>query len=328
MESTSLLLGMELTGHCNLRCGHCLRDDRESIREFDVDLFRKIVSQSGALGNPFFAFGGGEPTLHSVFESFVEILAEHGRQCRLVTNGTNFSQLLSFLLTHKRTMTEISVSLDGADAKTHDALRGHGSFSDATMAIALAVKGGWPVTVQCAVNRYNYLHLPELAALCADLGVSTLLFSPLLPVSRAARAGLLLSADQWCEVEECVETLRQNGPLPVGITTGKRDRVAFAHCETMRHLSYSIDCDGYLTFCCQLSGAKGAPDNRDRIADLRETPLVEAISAHMEMTAEVMKKRLRYFEENPDDPDIDFHCHFCLNHFGKDMRPLEGAGHE
>ncbi len=323
IKQNRLLFGVELTRHCNLRCLHCLRENRTSTFEFDDSLFRSIVSQAAMLGKPNFAFSGGEPTLHTKLVSFLRILADHELPCHIVTNGSHFADLHESFQRFKGTLTAISVSLDGIDEKTHDALRGRGSFRTAMMAIALAVRAGFEVTVQCVVCRLNRHQLEDMAKLCDELGVSLLLFAYLFPVPRAVKNKLPIAPDEWTDVEQEIEALIQCGPLPIGISTGHRDPVPFAHCESLRHLSYNIDSHGQLTFCCQLSGAAGVTEPKDVVADLREVPLLDALERHMEMAARLVQTRMRYRAANPDDPHRDFHCHFCFNHFEKTIGSKE-----
>lgn len=312
-----VLVGVELTAQCDLRCKHCLRENRSDEVAFDLGLFREVVSQARELGNPHFAFSGGEPTLHPELASFFQVLADSGYHCHLVTNGNRFPRLYDMFMKYKETITGLSISLDGADAQTHDFNRGHGSFRSASMAIAMAVHGGFHVTVQCAVGSHNKHQLVELALLCRDLGVSMLLFTHVFPVPRAVANQLPVDLGEWGDIEDTIESLIYDGPLPVGLSTGHRDPVALGHCETLRHTSYNIDCKGRLTFCCQLSGTSGDGQARDVVADLNQVPLMEAIDRHIAMASETIRDRLRHRAAHPEDPDRDIHCHFCFNRFGK-----------
>ncbi|MBC7174254.1 MAG: hypothetical protein H5U40_17550, partial [Polyangiaceae bacterium] len=114
-----------------------------------------------------------------------------------------------------------------------------------------------------------------------------------------------------------VETIARDAGLPVMISAGHWDANPMAHCQTLRHQSFNVDCHGRLTFCCQLSGVAGAPSEADVVADLRAVPLLRAIEAHLEMSKDLTRDRLRYLDESPDDPYRNFHCHFCLRRFGK-----------
>jgi len=312
---TPLQIGVELTSRCDLRCRHCLRDADEPAVDFDLDLFEMVASQAARLGPFHFALTGGEPTLHPRFSDFLRVLANHRLTAHVVTNGVRFPEIREQLLELQGTLTGVSVSLDGADASTHDELRGPGSFARAMMAIGLAVRDGWPVTVQCVVCRANRRQLAEVTALCGEMGVSLLLFAGVIPTARPRANDLALDRDELKGVAAEVVELARVADLRVGVSTGHFDPAPIAHCETLRHLGYNVDARGRLTFCCQLSGVAGSDD--DVIADLRRVPLAEALRAHVRIASDVTAERLRRVAEHPDDPWLGFHCQHCYARFGK-----------
>jgi hypothetical protein len=156
--------------------------------------------------------------------------------------------------------------------------------------------------------------------LCEDLGIDKLYFAHVQPVKRAVQWNLPLSPDECREVEREVRTLaRETRKVGVTMSSGHSDPTPIAHCQTLKHIGYNIDCHGRMTFCCQLSGVAGHPDDADVIADLRTTSLWDAIEQHLALSDRVTRARLAYLRnrDNDGDPHRDFHCHFCLKRFGK-----------
>ena len=315
--SHQIQIGVELTAHCDLRCRHCLRDDLSTEVEFDVDLFRSIADQAVALGRPHFGFTGGEVTLHRRFLEFPAILAERDLSFHFVTNGNSYPSIRRALAPFRKTLTGISFSLDGATAPVHDAVRGRGSFRRVLMAIALAVRDGWAVTVLMVVHAGNRHELAGMVALCDDLGISMLLFAHAQAAKRASANGLMLEPKDWRAIEDEVHDLSRSSRMRVGLAAGHADPTPIAHCQTLKHESYNVDCHGRMTFCCQLSGVAGHPADTDVIADLRTTSLSDAIELHLVEALETTRARLHYFVRATDDPYRDFHCHFCMKRYGK-----------
>lgn len=312
------LLGVELTGHCDLRCKHCLRDDLHTVVELEPDFLRSLLDQALRLGPPHVAFTGGEVTLHSRFFEMLRIVDERELTFHFVTNGNSYPRIRGELLGFRgRSMSGLTVSLDGATRATHDRIRGKGSWDRAVMAIALAANDDFDVTVQMAVNPGNRGELRAMAELCRDLGVSLLVFAHTQPTERASRNALALDPEAERELDREVEEVGRDAGLPVMISAGHSDPNPMAHCQTLRHQSFNVDCRGRFTFCCQLSGVSGEPSDADVVADLHQVTLSRAIEAHLQMSYEVTRDRLRHLEANPDDPHRDFHCHFCLSRFGK-----------
>jgi MoaA/NifB/PqqE/SkfB family radical SAM enzyme len=315
-----LLLGVELAGHCDLRCRHCLRNDLSTVVEFDIDLFEKIAEQAVELGRPSFAFTGGEATLHPRFFDFLKILEEHSLKCHFVTNGNSYPRIRERLLDFRDTCQGISMSIDGATEQSHDGIRGKGSFRRVLMAAALARRDGQTLTVQMVVGKTNRHELAAMVKLCENLGIDKLYFAHVQPVKRAEHWNLPLSPDECREVEREVRALaRETRRVGVTMSSGHSDPTPIAHCQTLKHISYNIDCHGRMTFCCQLSGVAGHPDDADVMADLRTTGLWEAIEQHLALSDQVTRARLAYLRnrDNDGDPHRDFHCYFCLKRFGK-----------
>ncbi|HET7541852.1 MAG TPA: radical SAM protein, partial [Polyangiaceae bacterium] len=315
-----LLLGVELAGHCDLRCRHCLRSDLSTVVEFDLDLFQKIADQAVELGRPSFAFTGGEVTLHSRFFDFLRILEERSMNCHFVTNGNSYPRIRQRLLRFRDTCQGISMSIDGATEASHDGIRGKGSFKRVLMAAALARRDGHNLTVQMVVGKTNRHELAAMVKLCENFGIDKLYFAHVQPVKRAEHWNLPLSPNECREVEREVRALAdETRAVGVTMSSGHSDPTPIAHCQTLKHISYNIDCHGRMTFCCQLSGVAGHPDEADVLADLRTVRLWDAIERHLTLSDQVTRARLAYLRnhENDGDPYRDFHCHFCLKGFGK-----------
>lgn len=315
--TSQLQIGVELTGHCDLRCRHCLREDLSTKIEFDVDLFRRIADQAVPLGRPHFAFTGGEVTLHRRFFDFAAIVAERDLSFHFVTNGNSYPAIRRALEPYHETLTGISFSLDGATAAVHDAVRGRGSFRRVLMAIALAVRDGWPVTVQMVVHAGNRHELPGVVAACEELGAAMLVVAHAQAAKRASTNNLILAPHECIAVEEEVRRLARSARIPVGLSSGHHDPTPIAHCQTLKHQSFNVDCHGRMTFCCQLSGVAGHPADSDVLADLRTTSLADAIEQHLAEALETTRARLRYLRGASEDPYRNFHCHFCMKRYGK-----------
>jgi len=118
-----------LTGACNLRCKHCSVGldqyrPRPTLTDSDVT---SILSKVAERGVEYFTFLGGEPT---VGPHDLDYILEHchfiGLKVSINTNLLEYERLEP-LCRHK-SLVNVVVSLDGAAAATHDAVRGRGSF--------------------------------------------------------------------------------------------------------------------------------------------------------------------------------------------------------
>src|SRR5690242_15004193 len=144
---------------CNLKCTHCFvssgpGDDHHALMPRAA--VREHVAAGLALGVKEIYFTGGEPFVHPEMEAILaDTLAV--APATVLTNGTLFTArriaVLRRLSDASRYSLEIRVSLDGANAAGHDALRGVGSFARALAGLrALARAGLLPIVT---VTRHD-----------------------------------------------------------------------------------------------------------------------------------------------------------------------------
>ncbi len=133
---------------CNLACTHCF------VSCGPGDLHHPLMSRAEvrarvdeglALGVREIYFTGGEPFMHpDMLEILEDALAD--APCTVLTNGTLFTSArvaaLAALADRSRFALELRVSLDGMDARTHDALRGAGSFARTIEGLVRATDAG------------------------------------------------------------------------------------------------------------------------------------------------------------------------------------------
>ncbi len=179
------LLFWEATARCNLACLHCRRQDVSVTEgELDTDEAKEMIDSAGRIGpaRPIIVFSGGEPLLRSDWEE----LAAHARGKRfptaLATNGTLINNKMARRVISAG-FSRVSVSLDGADAATHDKLRGlEGVFDKAVSGIEHLRWVGQPVQINVTVTSQNDHQLDAMYELAQRLDVEALHFFLLVPV--------------------------------------------------------------------------------------------------------------------------------------------------
>jgi len=183
-----LFLAWQLTNRCQARCIACCEESGpdkawrdELTRGEALGLAQRIVE----LAIPYVAFGGGEPLgVPFCFEIF-DTLAAGGVAQKLETDGTRIDDAAADRLA-ALDFDCIQVSVDGATAATHAAVRPGGSFEAAIGAIRrLAARGLAPqlVFVPTRLNLHEIVPALELAA---DLGCGAFVTGPLMRIGRAA----------------------------------------------------------------------------------------------------------------------------------------------
>jgi SynChlorMet cassette radical SAM/SPASM protein ScmF len=183
---------MYIAGACNLACSHCWISPHfdpaaASGKFLSLEHARKAVEQGKHLGLSSAKLTGGEPLLHPQFRELVSILASAGLGIVIETNGTLVDESLAGFLQDKG-VKFISVSLDGADSKTHEALRGvSGSFEQAVAGIRALVTRGFKPQVICTLHRGNASQMQEVIALAQSLGCCSVKFNHVQDMGRGTR---------------------------------------------------------------------------------------------------------------------------------------------
>jgi radical SAM protein with 4Fe4S-binding SPASM domain len=151
-----------------------------------------LLDDCAAHGVVALTISGGEPMLHPSFEPLLRHAARHFRTS-LLTNGTLIEPKLIPLLTE--CCQGIQISLDGATAEHHDAIRGRGSFERTMSAIRLLQDAGYneQLVICATVMRSNLTDILPLLELCQQLRVPLVRFLPLMVQGRAEQMSAHIS---------------------------------------------------------------------------------------------------------------------------------------
>ncbi|MGD8970445.1 MAG: radical SAM protein [Desulfobacterales bacterium] len=202
-------LTLMITSGCNLQCHHCLLDcgppraDSAVPSDALINIIRDFISSGVHKIN----IAGGEPLTHPEWMRIVDYACCRSEieQVTLQTNGDLLDEATIRQLT---TLTperfRMQVSIEGASALTHDAVRGSGSFEATFRGIRLAIRQGLGEQTQVAFTEmaHNFHEIPQLLALLDEIGISRLVSGTLVRGGRAATSRQLTapSTAQACEL--------------------------------------------------------------------------------------------------------------------------------
>ncbi|MDQ3933052.1 MAG: radical SAM protein [Actinomycetota bacterium] len=194
---------------CNLQCPHCL-DDKQ-VQAQGSEQRRQVARALAAADIMGVDVSGGEPLLLRDLYALLDILREGGLAVSVTTNGWRLAASAGELARH---VDAVRVSLDGADARTHDRWRGAGSFERAVAGIDAAARAEIPVQVQMVLMRTTAGSLEGLVSLAADHGARGVSVMQMLPIGE----GEAIAAEQALsdgEAERLVSVVTQSAPVPV-----------------------------------------------------------------------------------------------------------------
>lgn len=178
-----------ITNGCNLRCRHCWIaphhiSNSHAVKHLDPHLFSAILAEAMTWGLQGVKLTGGEPLVHP---SFPDLLASVHRHELALTIETNATLVDSTMARHFRDLPSInvSVSLDGAKAETHDRIRGEpGTFRKTILGIAYLVAAGIHPEIIITLMEWNRHELPALTRLARELGARSVKVNCLQPIAR------------------------------------------------------------------------------------------------------------------------------------------------
>jgi SynChlorMet cassette radical SAM/SPASM protein ScmF len=167
-----------LTEGCNLRCRHCwiqpkYQTEYRSYSALDFGSFRAIIEQAKPMGLSSVKLTGGEPLLHPRIHEILNLTREENLYLIIETNGTLCTQELSREIAQCKTPS-IGVSLDGANAETHEWVRGVAGCFDATLkGIRNLAEAGLKPQVIMTLMRRNKDQIDAMIQLAKSLGAGS-----------------------------------------------------------------------------------------------------------------------------------------------------------
>ncbi len=195
------LLFWETTAACNLACVHCRRLDvsrQLSHDDLTTDQAAEMIRSLRQTGRPILVFSGGEPLMRPDVFELAELAGKVDLPTALATNGTVMNDTMARRIVDAG-FRRVSMSLDGADAATHDAFRGiDGAFDSTLRGFADLRRLGMSMQINTTVARHNHRQLDDLYRLALDLGADALHVFMLVPVG----CGMALSGDAMLDAEE------------------------------------------------------------------------------------------------------------------------------
>jgi len=166
------LATLYLTERCNSRCVTC---DywRYGRADMNLDAVRRLAPSLERLGTQVALLSGGEPLLNPDWAPIAELLREHGLKVWLLTSGLSLAK-------HARRagalFHAITVSLDGTDRETYQAIRGLDALDNVCDGIRAAAAHGVAPSLRVTVQRANYRQLPRFVAMAKELGARQVSF--------------------------------------------------------------------------------------------------------------------------------------------------------
>ena len=164
-----LEIQLDITNHCNLRCAHCYHphhDNKGALSQEEwfavLDAYASLLTKLKRA--PSLILCGGEPTTSPLLIPLLTRIRQTFGNCHvsILTNGTTLRPLLVERLAPWK--PHFQISFDGANAVSHDAVRGRGRFQLALSGMENLRNAGLPFSVLSILSRRTASELPEFFA--------------------------------------------------------------------------------------------------------------------------------------------------------------------
>jgi len=182
-----------LTFRCNLACRHCTLEAgpgsgaESELSRLQVD---RILDNILDYGPASMLISGGEPLVSEHCLYVLERFQEAGIPWSMETNGVLFDEPFLRVAVNAQSrgvLRGLYLSLDGATARTHDWLRGRGSYAATIRGAEECLRRGIVPKFQCVLNPRNTPEIGRYLDLMRRLGTDHVKFVFTNPVGRGER---------------------------------------------------------------------------------------------------------------------------------------------
>ena len=239
-----------ITDQCNQTCRHCYRGAARS--EPSDALIARVLDQIQEISRQVpqqktrVQITGGEPVMSPHLFSAIEELAGWGIGSRILSNGTLIDSVRATRL-KAAGCAIVQVSLEGTP-RTHDRIRGNGSFAAAERGIRALKAAGLSVTLAMTLSQETVADVPFILEY-AERYADRIGFHRLVPCGRGA-GQQILSSKQLEEVYKVILNFQKSKPkIEIPLRDPLWNIFRSSHCSHITGCSA-----GYAGLCIDVNG--------------------------------------------------------------------------
>jgi MoaA/NifB/PqqE/SkfB family radical SAM enzyme len=155
--------------HCNLRCRFCMigTEHGHMVRYSSDDIRRMLAHYSDRCG--LVTFSGGEPTLRTDLPDLIRDAVKMGYQVSIVSNGRMYAYREYCETLIAAGAYHFTVSIHAPNGPLYKELTQADAFDQAVAGIKNMVALNQDISTATVVSNYNYMHMPAMAKLIAEI---------------------------------------------------------------------------------------------------------------------------------------------------------------
>jgi radical SAM protein with 4Fe4S-binding SPASM domain len=220
-DHSPMIVFYETTRACDLACKHCRADAQRECdpNELSTAAAKRMIADLARFPKPpLLVLTGGDPIKRRDVFDLIAFARRQKLEVAMTPSATPLVTTPVIRRLKDAGLHRLAVSLDGADAATHDDFRQvAGSFDRTLRIIADARDIGLPVQVNTTVGRHNVGQLSQIADLLAHSGIVLWSVFFIVPTGRAT-AEQRLRADGAERAFAEIHRLSKLQPFPIKTT--------------------------------------------------------------------------------------------------------------
>ena len=181
------MVSYSITQKCNLKCKHCYSSsvDQADHNELSTEEAFRLIDDLSEWGIGLLIIDGGEPLCREDLLDILKYASSKGIRTTIGSNATLIDEGMAKRLLEVGVMA-VAISVDGADAQTHDSFRGlSGAFEQTFKGIEACRNTGLPFQFNMVIRKDTLPQLKDMLRLALDSGANAAEFFDLVASGRA-----------------------------------------------------------------------------------------------------------------------------------------------
>jgi len=215
------MVSYSITTKCNLKCKHCYSDsvDQAAPDELSTEEAFRFIDDLSEWGIGLLIIDGGEPLCREDLLDILKYASSKGIRTTIGSNATLIDDGMAKKLLEVGVMA-VAISVDGADAETHDFFRGlKGAFEQTFKGIEACRGAGLPFQFNMVIRKDTMPQLEDMLRLAVDSGANAAEFFDLVASGRAKEEckDQALSLDERKRAMEWLAQSQEDCPIIIRV---------------------------------------------------------------------------------------------------------------
>jgi len=215
------MVSYSITTKCNLKCKHCYSSsvDQAAPDELSTEEAFRFIDDLSEWGIGLLIIDGGEPLCREDLLDILKYASSKGIRTTIGSNATLIDEGTAKKLLEVGVMA-VAISVDGADAETHDSFRGQsGAFEQTFKGINACRKANLPFQFNMVIRKDTLPQLEDMLRLAVDSGANAAEFFDLVASGRAKEEcqDQVLSLDERKRAMEWLAQSQEDCPIIIRV---------------------------------------------------------------------------------------------------------------